>query len=724
MTQTKPVGLAKRRRSRVPTVIQMEMLECGAASLAMILGYYGAFIPLTVLREQANVSRDGTTAKQVAVVARQYGLRAKGRSVDLDDLDSVPTPFIAYWGFNHFVVVEGWDDKGVYLNDPAEGPRTVTWEQMDKDFTGVAIEFAPTETFVKSGKPPSALKRLPDLLRGYRWPLLFTALLGIAYAIPGIATAGFMSFFINAILDQQQLGIAPVFMLAVLTAIVLQLGLGWIQTSTLVRTSVAFSTALASDIAWRILRMPMNFFTQRSAGEVAWRMLLPSVLSAQLSGPLPQALVSIFAVALYFFAMAFISVWAAVVALVIAALNFVVLRFISQRQRRGQELLLQEQGKMAGEATSALSNIEFIKSTGAEDESFNRFTGFQARVINTRQSLQFLSTILGTVPNLLTLLASAAVIGIGAFGVLNGSISIGGLVALQILMAGFLAPFVTFVQLGSSLNEMSATLTKIDDILDQKPVTSGIRISEEGEKPIEKLIGHIEFRDVVFGYNRGTDPLLRGLSFSVAPGHRIAFVGTSGAGKSTISRLLCGLEKPWSGQILFDGKLREDIPETVVTSSLALVDQAVVLFPGTVMENLTMWDSSIRPERAVAAAREATVHSVIAARQDGYQAYVEEGAKNFSGGQAQRIEIARALATDPRILVLDEATSALDAVTEMEIDNAIRRRGCTTVVVAHRLSTIRDADLILVLDRGEVVQSGTHDQLVEQDGLYRMLVHS
>ncbi len=724
MTDSLNLDVPVRRRTPVPTVLQMEALECGAACLCMILGHFGQFVPLATLREETHVSRDGTTALQVARVARSRGLRAQGKRLELTDLETIATPFIAYWGFNHFVVIEGWNRKGVFLNDPGTGPRLISWQQMDREFTGVAIEFATTDAFRRSARPPSVLRRLPHMLHGFRWPLIFAALLGVLYAIPGIATAGFMAFFINEILGQQQLGLAPIFLLGIVVAIVLQLGFGWLQASTLARTSVAFSTSLAAELGWRILRLPMRYFTQRSAGEVAYRMNMPSTLAAQLSGPLPQALVSMFAVVLYFIAMAAINWWAALTALVIGMLNFLVLRLLSRKQREGLELLLQEQGKLIGEAASALGNIEFIKSTGGEDESFNRFTAFQAKVTNTRQSLLWLTTILSTVPSLLSLLASAAVIGIGAFAVLNGSLGIGGLVALQILMAGFLAPFITFVQLGSSINNLSATLVKIDDVLDQQPAISGIRVTESSEPSEEKLSGRIEFRDVTFGYSRAVPPLLQGLSFSVEPGHRIAFVGTSGAGKSTISKLLCGLEQPWSGSILFDGVPRPELSETVINASLALVDQSVVLFPGTVMDNLTLWDASIPAERAIAAARAAAIHDVIAGRPDGYDAEVLEGARNFSGGQAQRIEIARALAIDPTILVLDEATSALDAATEVVIDNAIRQRGCTTIVIAHRLSTIRDADLILVLDKGLVVQSGTHEDLMASDGLYRTLVEN
>jgi NHLM bacteriocin system ABC transporter peptidase/ATP-binding protein len=706
----------------------MENLECGAASLAMMLGYFGRHVPLAVLRDECNVSRDGATAGQLARVAGGYGLTPHAFKTELGSLGKLPTPFIAYWGFNHFVVVEGWDRKHVFLNDPACGPRRVTWAQMDKDFTGVALTFDQSESFTPGGKRPSALAPLPRLLRGHIWPMVFAAIVGVFYAIPGVAAAGFLSFFINSILANQQTELIAPFFLALAVALVVVIGLGWIQAATLVQATASLSTSLAARLAWRMLRLPMRYFTQRSAGEIAWRLDLPDGMSQQLAGPLPAALVSVVSVVIYLVVMLLVCVPVALAALVVALLNIVALRATSRREREGQQAMLQDEGKMQGEVVSGLAAIEFVKATGSEDEVFNRFTGFHAMLLNKRQSLMTISNVLATVPGFLSIVASALAIGIGAFAVLRGSLSIGGLVSLQVLVAGFLAPFTSFVRLSSAMNAVTGDLTKIDDVLGQAPESSGVRTQPVGPAApgagTEKLAGHVEFRDIVFGYNRGAKPLLAGLSFVVQPGHRIAFVGTSGAGKSTVSRLLTGLERPWSGQVLLDGIPREDLDPAVLSASLALVDQSIVLFPGSIIDNLTLWDHSIDRDRVVSAARDAAIHDVIAARPGGYEAQVEEGARNFSGGQAQRIEIARALALDPTVLVLDEATSALDARTELDIDNAVRRRGCTTVVVAHRMSTIRDADLILVLDKGVVVQSGTHDELIDLDGLYRALVQS
>lgn len=722
-----------RRRSRVPTVIQMEAVECGAASLAMIFEYHGRHISLQTLRDVCQVSRDGTTALQLAKVARGYGMSAKGVSKDLHELDTIATPFIAYWNFYHFVVVEGWDRKWVYINDPAAGPRRVSWDEMDTSFTGIGIEFEPTSEFERGGTQRSLAESLRMHLGPYKGALAFTTAVGVFATIPGIAAAGFLSFFINRVISAASTGVIAGFMAAVVLAIVAQVGLGWVQRRTMLSITTDFTTSLAAEMTWRVLRLPMRFFTQRQPGEISWRLQMPAVVSQLLAGPLPSVITGLISILLYFIAMLVLSPLAAVAALVIGVLNFVILRAMARRQTERQELLMQEQGKLSAIVASGLSSIEFVKATGAEQELFTRFGGQSARVVSVRQETAAANQIFATVPGFLNIVASGVVLGIGGLQVINDDLSLGGLVALQVLVAGFLAPFGSLVQVGNSLLQFRAILPKIDDVLEQEPETDGLRSSAQVRTESEttgpmaataKLQGHVEFRDVVFGYNLGAPPLLQGLSFTVEPGHRIAFVGTSGAGKSTVSRLLTGLERPWSGTILLDGVPRDEIPGAVLSASLALVDQSILLFKGTVRENLTFWDPSIQSARTVVAAQDAHIDDVIASRSGVYESEVEEGGRNFSGGQAQRLEIARALAMDPTILVLDEATSALDALTEVGIDNELRRRGCTTLVIAHRLSTIRDADLILVLDKGTVVQSGTHDELLQVEGLYRTLVES
>lgn len=563
--------------------------------------------------------------------------------------------------------------------------------------------------------------------------ILFAVLLGLFVSLPGAAAAGFLAFFVNVLLKDQQSELVPVFFAAVAFAIIVQLVLGWAMRRTLVRLGIAINSEVALDMTWTLLRLPSKFFTQRQAGDVAWRLQLPGTVTYMLTVPLPAAVAGMISLLVYFVAMLWLHPAAAAIGVLIAALNILVLRMVGLKQRLANRQLVTEVGRLNSLTTSGLSSIEYLKSTGTESDMYNRFVAQQSRMLNARQRLAIPDQIVATMPGFLGVIASAAVIGIAAVSVINGTLSIGGLLALQALMIGFLAPIVVIMGLSNTTRTVASIVPKIEEILLQEPEIKGVRSSiarhpsvtrMEIPEPVQKLKGEIEFRNVVFGYREGSTPLLQGLSFILPAGHRIAIVGTSGAGKSTVSRLLTGLETPWEGEILIDGIPKQNIDPAVLTSSLALVDQRIVLFPGSIMDNLTLWDAGISQERVITAARDAQIHDAIVARPGGYSSQVVEGAGNFSGGQAQRLEIARALAGDPTIVVLDEATSALDTQSEVLIDNAVRRRGCTSLVIAHRLSTIRDADLILVLDKGKVVQSGRHDELMAQQGLYQELVEN
>lgn len=723
---------ARRRRTIVPTVIQMEAVECGAAALAMILAHFGRWVPLRTLREQCMVGRDGANALQVAKVARTYGLTAKGVRKEVHELSDLATPFVAFWGFNHFVVVEGWDSKGMWLNDPAVGHRRAEWDEVDRSFTGIAITFSPKPEFERKGSRPSVTAALRSHIAGTWSAVIYCVVLGIILSVPAIAGAIALALFVNRFLIYHE----PRLLLALFTALALclaaQFSLGWMQRKMLTRISIAVSVTLTTRLVWHLLRLPTRFYSQRFPAEIAWRLSLTTQIAALLAGPLPQTLISLVTVACYFAAIALIDISVAAATAVFAALNVVALIAVSRRRREGNQLAMQFSGKLFATATAGLQNIETIKASGAEPDLFARFTGQHAQLVTARQRVGGPSQLLAALPGFLSLLAITAAIGLGGYAVLSGELSVGSLLALQLLVAGAIAPFSSLVALGSAMQDVGSALAKVDDVLDTEPDAEPAAAAQRpalvsartAPAPHRKLHGSIEFRDVVFGYNRNQPPLLRGLSFTVPAGTRLAIVGTSGAGKSTVSKLLTGLEQPWSGQILLDGVAREDLDPGVITASLALVDQNIFLFTGTVTDNISLWDPSISPEKIVAAARDAEIHATIAARTAGYDSSISNGGRNFSGGEAQRIEIARALAADPTMLVLDEATSALDASTEVRIDRNIRRRGCTTVVVAHRLSTIRDSEHILVLDKGRVVQSGTHDQLMAEGGLYQRLIES
>jgi len=712
-------------RVRTPTILQMEAVECGAAALAIVLAHYGRWVPLEELRVACGVSRDGSKASNVVKAARTYGLDAKGFKREPLSLRAVRPPMILHWNFNHFVVLEGIRKGRVYLNDPGTGPRVVTEEELDQAFTGVVLTFAPGPDFLKRGDAPSLIPALKTRLAGTKVALAFVLLAGLALAIPGMVVPVFSKVFLDSVLLGGHREWLPPLLLAMGVAAMLLGALTWLQQSYLLRLETRLAVGGSSRFLWHVLRLPSEFFSQRFAGDISSRVAINDRVAQLLSRDL--ATNGLGAVMIVFFAVLLFQydVVLTLVGIGVVSLNVAALKYISRRRVDGNRRLVQDQGKLLGTAIGGLQTIETLKATGGESDLFARWAGYQAKVVNGRQDLERYTQLLDAVPGLLSALNSALILGIGGVRVMNGSLSVGGLVAYQLLMAAFIAPVTRLVSLGGKLQTVEGDMNRLDDVLRYR-VDPGAAAGLAGEVPAAgepaKLAGSLELRQVSFGYSRLDPPLVEGLNLMIKPGSRVALVGGSGSGKSTIARLVTGLYQPWEGEILFDGQPRSAISPAVLASSLATVDQNIFLFEGTVRENLTLWDTTVPLAEVVAAAKDASIHEDVAARPGGYDSPVEEGGANWSGGQRQRLEIARALVGKPSILVLDEATSALDPTTESQIDERLRRRGCTCLLVAHRLSTIRDADEILVLDHGKVVQRGSHDQLRAVEGPYSRLI--
>jgi NHLM bacteriocin system ABC transporter peptidase/ATP-binding protein len=712
------------RLRRSPTILQMESVECGAAALAIILAYHGRWVPLEELRVACGVSRDGSKASNMVKAARGYGLAAKGFKKEPSALRSLHLPAILHWNFNHFVVLDGFRKGRVFLNDPAAGPREVSEEELDQAFTGVVLTFEPGLEFQRQGDPPRLIPALRRRLAGSRAALAFVLLTGLALAIPGLVVPVFSKIFVDSVLLENRRDWLPPLLFAMGTAALLTGALTWIQQVYLLRLETRMAVGSSSRFLWHILRLPSEFFTQRYAGDISSRVAIndrvAQLLSRDLATNALGVLMAVFFAGLLFQYDAVLTL----VGIAVVSLNVVALRFVSRKRVDGNRRLSQDQGKLLGTAIGGLQTIETLKATGGESDLFARWAGYQAKVVNGRQELERYTQMLDAVPPLLSAVNTALILGLGGLRVMNGSLSLGGLVAFQLLMAAFIAPINRLVSLGGRLQMVEGDMNRLDDVLRYRIDPSAG--SGSGEPPPAgtpvRLHGFLELRDVSFGYSRLDPPLIEGLHLTLKPGSRVALVGGSGSGKSTISRLVTGLYEPWSGEILFDRRQRRETPAGVLTHSLAAVDQNVFLFEGTVRENLTLWDATIPLPEVVAAAKDACIHEDIAARPGGYDSPVEEGGANWSGGQRQRLEIARALVGRPSVLVLDEATSALDPTTESRIDENLRRRGCTCLIVAHRLSTIRDADEIIVLEKGKVVQRGTHDELKGIEGPYARLI--
>lgn len=718
------------RRVKTPTVLQMEAVECGAASLAKVLGYFGCIVPLEELREACGVSRDGSKASNVLKAARRYGLEAKGFKREPEGLKSMRVPMIVHWNFNHFLVLEGFRRGRVYLNDPASGPRIVSEQEFDEAFTGVVLTFEPGADFKVGGAKRSLFAALKMRLVGSGEALAYVVLAGIALVLPGLIIPTFSKVFVDDILvGGARQWIRPLLVGMGLAAVVVAL-LTWLQQSHLLKLETRIAASTSGRFFWHVLRLPFKFFTQRFGGEIGTRVAINDKVARILSAELATTMLSVVMIVFYAVLMVQYDVLLTVIGISIAAINIAALQFVSRKRKDANQQLLQERGKLLGASMGGLQTIESLKASGAESDFFTRWAGYHSKAINAQQRLGLYSQALSVVPTLLLGVNAALILGIGALRIMDGHLSMGMLVAFQSLMFSFVKPVNDMVALGGKYQEVEGDMNRIDDVLmygaerPSEPVEEDLDTfrARSGAGAVSKLEGRLELRDVTFGYSPLESPLILECNLTLNPGMRVALVGGSGSGKSTVARLVCGLFQPWSGEITFDGVPRHEVPLTLLHSSCSFVDQDIFLFGGTIRENLTLWDQSVPETDVVRAAKDACIHEVIAARPGGYNSVIEEGGRNFSGGQRQRLEIARALAGNPSILVLDEATSALDAATEKLIDNHIRRRGCTTLIVAHRLSTIRDADEIIVMDAGRVIQRGKHEDLIQEGGLYTRLI--
>ena len=707
------------KRTKTPTVLQMEAVECGAASLAMVLGYYGKFVPLEELRIACGVSRDGSKASNLIKAARAYGLDAKGFKKEPDGLKKMQGPMIVHWNFNHFLVVEGFKNGKVYLNDPANGPRIVSEEEFDHSFTGVVLTFKEGESFEKSGSKTSIFTSLKKRLKGSEVAIAFTVLIGMGMVIPGLVIPVFTKIYIDDILLANRANwLGPLLLGMGITALLRGI-MTWLQQHYLLRLDTKVRVSTSSQFLWHILRLPAEFFTQRQSGDICSRLQSNDRVATLLSGQLATTAIDIAMIVFYFALMTHYNMTLALVGVAAAVINVIYLKYAATKRVDQNRKLLQDRGKLQGNAMSGLQVMETLKATGSEGDFFAKWAGSQTKVLNTEQKMGVSTQILSAIPVFLTALTNAVVLVLGGFYILNGQLTIGMLVAFQSLMTSFMTPVNNLVSLGSQLQELEGDMNRLDDVFKYQVDEHNNGFDEEFQ---EKLSGNVEIKNLTFGYSRLEPALIENFNLTLKPGSRVALIGGSGCGKSTIAKLITGINKPWSGKILFDGIEKEKLSKRVIANSLSVVDQDICMFSGTIRDNLTLWDDDISDFEVVRAAKDACIHNDISARSSGYDHKLDEGGSNFSGGQRQRLEIARALVTNPTIMILDEATSALDPLTEKTVDESIRRRGCTCIIVAHRLSTIRDCDEIIVLDKGKIIQRGTHDELINVEGHYANLI--
>ncbi len=709
--------------AKVPVVMQMEALECGAASLTMILAYYKKWISLEQVRFDCGVSRDGSNAKNIVKAARNYGLTTRAYRFEPEDLKERGTfPCIIHWNFNHFVVCCGFRGKYAYINDPARGNIKVSMSEFDRAFTGICIMFEPSEDFKPEGKRRSTLAFAAKRLKGAGVAVAFVVLTTIIGEMFGIINPIFSRFFMDRLLTGENRELLIPFIAIFSVVSILQILISAIQTLYSLKIDGKMSVVGNSTYMWKVLRMPMEFFSQRMAGDIQSRQGGNAQIASTLVNTLAPLALNAFMMIFYLVVMLRYSVLLAFVGIATIALNGLMGNIISNKRVNITRVQMRDAGKLAATTVSGIQMVETIKASGAENGFFRKWAGYHASVSSASTKFMKLNSYLGMIPAFFSSLANYTVLVLGVYLAMKGDFTIGMIMTFQGFLSSFMAPAMTLISAGQSIQEMRSEMERVEDVM-QYPLDVHFKddpISED--KDYGKLKGHVELKNVTFGYSRLADPLIKNFSMDMKPGSRVAFVGTSGCGKSTLAKLISGLYLPWEGEILFDGKPISEIDRSTFTSSVAVVDQDIILFEDTIANNIKMWDDSIEDFEMILAARDAQIHSDILEREGGYHGKLSEGGRDLSGGQRQRLEIARVLAQDPSVIIMDEATSALDAKTEYDLVKAVKDRGITCIVIAHRLSTIRDCDEIIVMDKGNVVERGTHDELYKQGGYYADLI--
>ena len=713
-------------RVKVPTVLQMEAVECGAASLAMILAYYGKWIPLERLRQECGVSRDGSNAENILKAAENFGCVAKGfagRPIALRKKAKNNFPLILFWEFNHFVVLEGIKGDIVYINDPAMGRRKLLWKDFLPSYTGVYLQIRPGENFRKEGHRYNVFKTLAAKLAEDNRAVLFVMILGLCMIIPGLAVPIFNQIFLDDILTMKRPDWIKILFVTMAGTVIFTGFLNWLRASILTLWQKKLTLVDSSKFFWHIIRLPLTFFQQRYAADIASRIQYNEANAEVLSNQAATAVLDFF-IALFYLALLFrYSVPLTLIGVSISFINLAVVIYIRRRLVDLNMKVQQDAGREYGVLMSGLMMIESIKGSGNEGEFFSKWAGYKAKVINGMQEIQLWTLKVKLLPSLFAGVNSALIMAVGGFSIMEGVMTAGIYMAFQNLLARFQEPFNNLLTLGNTLQTIEMQMQRLDDV--RKYEIDRLNYSEENQSkdcPCERLSGELELKNISFGYSPLDPPLLENFNLHIKPGHWAAVVGASGSGKSTLAKIVAGLYQEWSGDILFDKVNRREIPRHIIVSSLSTVDQDVFLLTGSVQENISLFDGTIPKSEIVQAAKDACIHDDIIRLNGGYDAQVSEGGNNFSGGQRQRLEIARALAINPSLLILDEATGALDPMTEQRVLDNIRHRGCSCLIIAHRLSTIRDADEIIVLERGKVVERGTHREMIQHDGAYRRLI--
>lgn len=716
----KPIKYGK--TAKVPVVMQLEYLECGAACLAMILAYYGRWITLETAREDCGVSRDGQNALNIVKAARRYGMEASGYRMELEGFEHFDAfPCIIHWDFDHFVVLDGIKNGKAYINDPARGTRVVSMEEFDESFTGIVLKMVPGDGFEQAGKPKSIMSFAKKRLIGASVAIAFVILTTIIDNVMGIIDPIFTRVFMDRLITGKNPEWLYGFLALLSVVTLITLAAQWINAVCSLKINGKMAVVGNSSFMWKVLHLPMKFFSQRMAGDIQGRQDSSANISNTLIETFAPLVLNTGMMVFYLVVMLRYSVLLSLVGIFNIVLNYFLSIYISKKRINISRTAMRDEGKLYGTTTAGIEMIETIKASGAETGYFEKWAGYQSSVNASNIKALKLDHYFGMIPSIVSMISNDIILLLGIYLVIAGDFSPGKVMAFQGLLTSFIAPATSLISANQSILEMRTEMERLEDVMEY-PTDDIFSDNEAEDAEFDKLKGVVEMKNVTFGYSPLSEPLIKDFNMKLEQGSKIAFVGMSGCGKSTLAKLISGLYKPWSGEILFDGKPMSEINKPSFRSSVAVVDQDIILFNDSIRENIRMWDRSIMDFEVIMASRDAQIYEDIIKRPGGFDYILDENGADLSGGQKQRIEIARVLAQDPSIIIMDEATSALDALTEYNVVKSITDRGITCIVVAHRLSTIRDCDEIVVMDNGEVVGRGTHSELMKNCEYYKTLV--
>jgi len=708
-------------RKRVPVLLQMSIVECGAACLAMILRYYGRKASISEISEHVGIGRDGMSALGIVKAARDYGLRVRAISLKENDLRFVTLPAIVHWQFNHFLIVERWSPTSVDVVDPAVGYRRMTAAEFDEGFTGVVIMLEPGVQFVRHTSTPEITLATYAIEYLKRAPITLVQIIAASLLLQGFGLVFplLTELVVNQVIPNKVTDVLPLLGAGIIVIVVAQLITMLLRAGLLVYLQTRIDTRIMPAFFEHMLTLPPSFFQKRASGDILTRIesntIVRDIISNQLvSTFLDGSLVIFYLVILFTQSYTF-----GVLVLIIALFQAVVLLFTNRPMHNLNRRELEATGKTQGYVAEALAGITTLKAAGAEQRAFARWSNLFFDQLNTTIRQNYLSSTIRSFLTTLSTLAPLVLLWIGTMQVINDTMSLGTMLALNALATAFLTPVASLVSGGQQLQVVHAHLERIADILGAQPEQDVQRVQDPPH-----LTGRISLEHVSFRYDGNSPYVLKDISLHVEPAQKIAIVGRTGSGKSTLGQLLLGLCIPTEGEILYDGIPLRFLNYQAVRSQFGVVMQNSALFSGSIRENIAFNVPDIGLERVAKAAQIAAVHDDIMQMPMGYETFVSEGGSVLSGGQRQRIAIARAVASAPAIMLFDEATSALDVITEQKVEQNLRRLGCTQIIIAHRLSTVRNADRILVLDEGKLIEQGSHDELIRQNRYYANLIRS